>query len=93
MSKTEILISYYNLAAVYMEKRNEKRKLQEESTCLDLLAVLSDENERFHQLAFDRVGNISNRIRIFRNGKLLTDPNEILRENDEIIIFSAISGG
>jgi len=90
---TDILIKYYNLAAVYMGKKNEVRELARETTCLDLIVILADENERFGKLAFDADGKISNHIRIFINGKISTSQDEILTQNDEITIFSAISGG
>ena len=90
---TEILIKYYNLAAVFMEKKIENRDLLSDTTCLDLMIILANENERFGNFAFDVDGIISNRIRIFRNGKISIDLNEILKESDEISIFSAISGG
>ena len=90
---TEISIKYYNLAADFMGKKVEKRDLPDRATCLDLVVMLADENERFRKLALNSDGKIGNRLRIFRNGKITFKLDEELAQGDEIIIFPAVSGG
>lgn len=89
----KIQITYYNLAADLMNKKKEERELIEGSTCCDLVFILAGENERFRKLVLDNDGQLSNRVRIFRNEKIVTDINDQLFHNDKIIILPAISGG
>ncbi|NPV85094.1 MAG: hypothetical protein HPY45_03680 [Anaerolineae bacterium] len=90
----EVSVKYYNLAADYMAKKAEKRHIADGSTCHDLLIVLARENERFSKLALNREGVVGGRVRVFRNGKIVSNLTETpLVNGDEIQIFPAVSGG
>lgn len=90
----EVSVKYYNLAADYMAKKAEKRHIADDSTCHDLLMALAQENERFSKLALNKEGGVGGRVRVFRNGKIVSNLNEtLLMSGDEIQIFPAVSGG
>jgi len=51
------------------------------------------ENESFRRLVFTDEGEISHRVRIFRNGQMVVNLDVPLIDQDEIQIFPAVSGG
>jgi len=86
-------IRYYNLAADYMRIKREDRDLPRGSTCLDLVILLAGGNDSFRRLAMNDDGSLSSRLRLFRNGNIVFNMDEILQQGDEVIIFPAVSGG
>lgn len=62
----------------------------------DIAQVLEDLDRRFPGLKFrvvDEQDRIRRHMRIFRNGERAQDIRQTVSEADEVLIFSALSGG
>lgn len=89
----QLNIKYYNLAGDYLGKREEVRLVDSGITAGKLVQSLAGESEAFRNLAITEEGQISNRIRLFRNDQIVNNLQDVFEDGDRIMIFPAVSGG
>lgn len=93
-----VSIRYYNIVADYLGRREEQRSLDEGTTVGVLLESLAAESKAFGRLALPALtsgspGSIGGQVRLFRNGRAVIEPDQVLADGDELRLFPAISGG
>jgi molybdopterin converting factor small subunit len=88
-----ISLRYYNLVADLLGRREELRAVPADTTLHELLDALSCENASLGRLLPVAAGDLGGRLRLFRNGRFVLDPDEPLADGDELRLFPAISGG
>ncbi len=88
-----VSLKYYNIVVDLLGRKEEERRITKGTTVGQLLKLLAAENPSLQQLTLTTTGRLPPHMRLFRAGRAVLDPTELLADGDEIKIFPAISGG
>jgi molybdopterin converting factor small subunit len=88
-----VSLRYYNIVADLLERQSEEKVLPSGITVEALVMLLAAENPVLVPLAAHSPGTLPAHLRLFRAGRAVLHPHELLADGDEIRLFPAISGG
>jgi len=89
----KIKVKYFNIIASALNCKFEERSVRDETTIRELVETIAKENECFRQLAMTGETEISHRVRLFCNNRIIQNLDERIHDGDIIAIFPAVSGG
>ena len=91
--KVELDVYFYSIVADLVGEKKAHWVVPAGTRLGDLIEDIADQHPSFREFARQTDVQAGSFLRLFRNGQMATDMNEIVADRDEIRIFPVISGG